>query len=84
MNSWCPGLSDNVSVRLSIHQSELSVLQPFPSVFLGEAPLLKSSCPPRPQMVKDGETEYEDMLRLSPDLESLPRRMYEQMVPRPV
>ena len=43
MYSWCPGLSDNVSVRLSIHQSELSVLQSLPSVFLGETPLLKLS-----------------------------------------
>ena len=43
MNSWCPGLSDNVSVRLSIHQSELSVLESLPSAFLDETPQLKWS-----------------------------------------
>ena len=33
MDSWCPGLSDNESVRLSLHTAELSVLESFPSVW---------------------------------------------------
>ena len=32
MDRWCPGLSDSVSVRLSLHTAELSVLESFPSV----------------------------------------------------
>ena len=55
MNSWCPGLSDKVSARLSIHQTELSVLELPSSVFLGETCCLKSSCP---RMLKDEETEW--------------------------
>ena len=55
MNSWCPGLSDSVSDRLSIHQTELSVLELPSSVFLGETFSLKSSCP---RMLKDEETEW--------------------------
>ena len=33
MDSWCPGLSDNESVRLSLHTAELSVLESFPSIW---------------------------------------------------